>query len=120
MFCLLYLCVFFFSSRRRHTICALVTGVQTCALPISYYDAGDVDLTWFRDEFLTNDPIFSLVDNERECRTLAAIILGIRVAEECAVTVLAVVSGSISGKRNPSEGQWLVGETVANLTRMAI
>src|SRR3546814_6643209 len=29
---LLYL--FFFSSRSRHTICALVTGVQTCALPI--------------------------------------------------------------------------------------
>src|SRR3546814_2069759 len=41
---LLFLCVFirlyhyfvfFFSSRRRHTRCALVTGVQTCALPIS-------------------------------------------------------------------------------------
>src|SRR3546814_10528267 len=29
---------FFFSSRRRHTRCALVTGVQTCALPI--YHAG--------------------------------------------------------------------------------
>src|SRR3546814_10629460 len=29
-----YLFVFFFSSRRRHTRCALVTGVQTCALPI--------------------------------------------------------------------------------------
>src|SRR3546814_8288025 len=29
------LVVFFFSSRRRHTRCALVTGVQTCALPIS-------------------------------------------------------------------------------------
>src|SRR3546814_8444920 len=28
-------CSFFFSSRRRHTRCALVTGVQTCALPIS-------------------------------------------------------------------------------------
>src|SRR3546814_2572035 len=27
--------VFFFASRRRHTRCALVTGVQTCALPIS-------------------------------------------------------------------------------------
>src|SRR3546814_12330179 len=27
-------CVCFFSSRRRHTRCALVTGVQTCALPI--------------------------------------------------------------------------------------
>src|SRR3546814_9797552 len=32
--CLL-LFIFFFSSRRRHTRCALVTGVQTCALPIS-------------------------------------------------------------------------------------
>src|SRR3546814_4964800 len=30
--CVLFL--FFFSSRRRHTRCALVTGVQTCALPI--------------------------------------------------------------------------------------
>src|SRR3546814_12851492 len=28
--------VFFFSRRRRHTRCALVTGVQTCALPILY------------------------------------------------------------------------------------
>src|SRR3546814_79831 len=33
MMCLL-LYVFFFSSRRRHTRCSLVTGVQTCALPI--------------------------------------------------------------------------------------
>src|SRR3546814_8126798 len=31
--CLLFIC-FFVSSRRRHTRCALVTGVQTCALPI--------------------------------------------------------------------------------------
>src|SRR3546814_3726705 len=28
---------FFLSSRRRHTSCALVTGVQTCALPIYIY-----------------------------------------------------------------------------------
>src|SRR3546814_6371700 len=35
MFCFCYLGLsFFFSSRRRHTMCALVTGVQTCALPI--------------------------------------------------------------------------------------
>src|SRR3546814_4459362 len=32
--CVVILSVFFFSSRRRHTRCALVTGVQTCALPI--------------------------------------------------------------------------------------
>src|SRR3546814_6266413 len=30
---------FFFSSRRRHTRCALVTGVQTCALPICFLKA---------------------------------------------------------------------------------
>src|SRR3546814_1701289 len=34
---------FFFSSRRRHTICALVTGVQTCALPICF--VGEWDAT---------------------------------------------------------------------------
>src|SRR3546814_12338890 len=35
MFVLCRFCfIFFFSSRRRHTRCALVTGVQTCALPI--------------------------------------------------------------------------------------
>src|SRR3546814_17451531 len=32
---------FFFSSRRRHTRCALVTGVQTCALPIYLSRAAD-------------------------------------------------------------------------------
>src|SRR3546814_3967699 len=52
---------FFFSSRRRHTRCALVTGVQTCALPIYLTAAfsfaplpalvrGDLDLV------ITSDP----------------------------------------------------------------
>src|SRR3546814_2244118 len=31
--------MFFFSSRRRHTVCALVTGVPTCALPILTFPA---------------------------------------------------------------------------------
>src|SRR3546814_8964007 len=35
----LYVCLFF-SSRRRHTRFALVTGVQTCALPIFYESVG--------------------------------------------------------------------------------
>src|SRR3546814_11891785 len=49
----MYVCFyfFFFSSRRRHTRCALVTGVQTCALPISWGDGTpvttkDVLFTW--------------------------------------------------------------------------
>src|SRR3546814_1532114 len=37
---LVWCAVFFFSSRRRHTRCALVTGVQTCALPIFYLYPG--------------------------------------------------------------------------------
>src|SRR3546814_9071053 len=36
--------VFFFSSRRRHTMCALVTGVQTCALPICEVDTFNANL----------------------------------------------------------------------------
>src|SRR3546814_10343603 len=42
--------VFFFSSRRRHTRCALVTGVQTCALPIFAHLAG-----------ICNDPLGDLL-----------------------------------------------------------
>src|SRR3546814_7708876 len=34
LLCISFVVYFFFSSRRRHTRCALVTGVQTCALPI--------------------------------------------------------------------------------------
>src|SRR3546814_3273071 len=34
--CVVMFVFFFFSSRRRHTRCALVTGVQTCALPICW------------------------------------------------------------------------------------
>src|SRR3546814_3678131 len=40
--CVVYF--FFFSSRRRHTNCALVTGVQTCALPIWLGRLADLDV----------------------------------------------------------------------------
>src|SRR3546814_13864780 len=46
---------FFFSSRRRHTRCALVTGVQTCALPISPLAGDD----------------FTVVENEGRAREIA-------------------------------------------------
>src|SRR3546814_1524565 len=58
LFCSLFFCsrillfvflfLFFFSSRRRHTRCALVTGVQTCALPI-WTDALNLGGREFRD-----------------------------------------------------------------------
>src|SRR3546814_1764533 len=44
---------FFFSSRRRHTRCALVTGVQTCALPISSADTSGRIRMEFKDYYQT-------------------------------------------------------------------
>src|SRR3546814_4608511 len=44
---------FFFSSRRRHTRCALVTGVQTCALPICFVELGDSDPDYPVEDRLT-------------------------------------------------------------------
>src|SRR3546814_4559767 len=58
--------MFFFSSRRRHTRCALVTGVQTCALPIcpSPYDdrAQNVVLTshWYDIDNVTKNTSLQL------------------------------------------------------------
>src|SRR3546814_5476924 len=57
----MYVCVFF-SSRRRHTICALVTGVQTCALPI-FPDALDL-LVICAEAGLTVDAAFNRVAKE--------------------------------------------------------
>src|SRR3546814_1338504 len=41
----------FFSSRRRHTRCALVTGVQTCALPIYLFHDRDSADPYYRCRF---------------------------------------------------------------------
>src|SRR3546814_10839355 len=45
---------FFFSSRRRHTRCALVTGVQTCALPI-YREVFSVKMPSKTQRFLLSE-----------------------------------------------------------------
>src|SRR3546814_1137185 len=63
-FSICIICVFF-SSKRRHTICALVTGVQTCALPI-FNEPTIVGVerhggcTWEREAGLTLDALNEL------------------------------------------------------------
>src|SRR3546814_11471406 len=57
---------FFFSSRRRHTRCALVTGVQTCALPICLPDR---DARWKLDKRLP--PVVEGAERP-PCRLIAA------------------------------------------------
>src|SRR3546814_8339068 len=49
--------LFFFSSRRRHTRCALVTGVQTCALPISHVECRALTYRSERTQDLTEPGI---------------------------------------------------------------
>src|SRR3546814_3698294 len=58
---------FFFSSRRRHTRCALVTGVQTCALPICAWAVADISLRYLRPAKLDDDVLI-----ETRCTDLRA------------------------------------------------
>src|SRR3546814_6855382 len=55
LLCVCLVFVFFFSSRRRHTICALVTGVQTCALPICPVAIGRALTRLARGQLLSAD-----------------------------------------------------------------
>src|SRR3546814_10501426 len=89
-----YICVvihwficFFFSSRRRHTRCALVTGVQTCALPIFGADrhVGDGDEALARlDQRL--ERVRELRDDREPERGLAVRSEERRVGKECVST----------------------------------
>src|SRR3546814_5472580 len=63
---------FFFSSRRRHTRCALVTGVQTCALPI-LLDALDFPEP---AQATTNEEALAILDREPIAGALVDINLG--------------------------------------------
>src|SRR3546814_3595415 len=70
---------FFFSSRRRHTRCALVTGVQTCALPILIGDAthASVTLAWVYVGLRVLHSLIQALINRSEER---------RVGKECVST----------------------------------
>src|SRR3546814_368740 len=59
----MYIILFFFSSRRRHTRCALVTGVQTCALPISLNALQQADNYEEYDRWLMSTPNSILSNN---------------------------------------------------------
>src|SRR3546814_2641885 len=56
--------MFVFSSRRRHTSCALVTGVQTCALPI-YQIKDEIIQAFLPRAFIRKSGTFAAIDAER-------------------------------------------------------
>src|SRR3546814_9517944 len=76
--------LFFFSSRRRHTRCALVTGVQTCALPIC------IVISFF---FVGSTAVLSIISLEIELALLTNNVITYqlrseerRVGKECVST----------------------------------
>src|SRR3546814_1954806 len=91
---LLYLwIVFFFSSRRRHTRCALVTGVQTCALPISKTIAGKIiSGIWMVIALLTATTLIAGISSTITVSRLSS--SAINTAEEIPGKRIAVIEGS--------------------------
>lgn len=85
-----------------------------------YYGSTDVNLDWFRDEFLQEDASFSLVNNAREARVLAALILGELIDDENAVAILAVSIGGVKGARVPSQAPWLVVNAEEALGKLSV
>src|SRR3546814_1479111 len=71
--------LFFFSSRRRHTRCALVTGVQTCALPI--FLSRTRSLITSRSNWAKESSTLSVVCHEKTGPILKRARLGERVGE---------------------------------------
>src|SRR3546814_2627107 len=69
--------VWFYSSRRRHTRCALVTGVQTCALPISLFcSTAEVDAARAFDAAL------EIIAGEPDAATLGQFDVIVKRSEE--------------------------------------
>src|SRR3546814_5402293 len=90
--------LFFFSSRRRHTRCAVVTGVQTCALPISPTEA-----TVIRPEGHVKLPVEEVVKGDR-----VLIRSGEKVAVDGAIVSgqALIVEAAITGESVPASKRW--------------
>src|SRR3546814_3209679 len=65
---------FFFSSRRRHTICALVTGVQTCALPSRIFWTRRGSLPWINSN-CSSGPIRMISSGFMRLRALTWVLI---------------------------------------------
>src|SRR3546814_20392166 len=121
MVCLCVVCVlafdfvliFFFSSRRRHTRCALVTGVQTCALPISGSATGwpffiAIGFAYFVLAFLLLGAVFLGVGSQaatvREIQMLSLPITIVQVAMLSRCSAAASMPGSVLERSEERSG----------------
>lgn len=101
-------------------ISASITDEQILVLVNAYYGNPGVDLTWLRDEFIQDDPSFSLVNNEREARLLSALVLGKLVHEGRAVAILGLVIGHLAAQSRATESAWLLQDATQALAERAV
>src|SRR3546814_19428086 len=94
--------LFFFSSRRRHTICALVNGVQTCALPISAAPKGKNMLF---DRVKPLDAILATAEKKSLTRTLGAFQLTMLGIGAVIGTGIFVLTAEAAQKAGPAIGR---------------
>src|SRR3546814_5000494 len=93
------LCVFFFfSSRRRHTRCALVTGVQTCALPIWERFRTLVATASALTNVLAADPLSRVLDGYHRFRLYAPRML--RLLDMQAAPIATPLLAAVAMLRN--------------------
>src|SRR3546814_17875981 len=102
--------MFFFSSRRRHTRCALVTGVQTCALPIylgkAALNAGLIDRLGDRTAFGIHVAKFAGVEDDDlpgsyKDMDFAAYVRAYPLKDDGKIGVVTVEGDIVDGKAGP-------------------
>lgn len=108
------------ASMKRVVTNIAVDKAKVLDLAGAYYENPEVDLNWFRDELVQEDASFSLVNNAREARILAAIALGDLVAKGNARAILAVIAGHVAGKVRPAQAEWLIASAKEALGRYAV
>src|SRR3546814_15617181 len=117
----------FFSSRRRHTRCALVTGVQTCALPISRLpgayvvemqpftdERGQFARAWCSEEFARRGLMAEFVQSNVSINPKPGTLRGLHWQEPpyAEVKLVRCVRGAVWDvivdlrPRSPTSGQW--------------
>lgn len=101
-------------------IVSSITNDRILELVAVYYGSREINLDWFRDEFSQEDASFSLINNERETRVLAALILGHLIDDENTIAILAVSVGRVRGWRSPPQSAWLMSDAEEAFIRLSI
>src|SRR3546814_18050479 len=111
---------FCFSSRIRHTICALVTGVQTCALPISLLPIAELD-TVRRPSISTrvrlSPRLRSWIDDRHEFWVLPVTVESLSVDESCGRSASVSLSSLFPDSSRSSLVMLPVGAAVSYVSR---